>query len=609
MAKTSCDLPIYMQNDYSSFLSIWKIEDTEPISIYNFGDNELEQISHALKEVILLYPPIISIFGSLNFKAPDLFKKTFYENENHPPHNGLLFAFLELFAVLKTDLNKLTYKHLDFFYAKVLAQRPKPGNPDSLFVYAILNPDYKDVFVDQDTILLAGQNAAGFPEKYKIDQAIQVSSASINKLITLYVSRNPLVDVYSQFRLVSGIYGKEISATSDFEAFASLGEEQLFLGEEEKTMSNINIGFAISSPTLRLCGGIRSITISFYFSPESIDKLTFLLLDIAEKRHIKPEEVFHEVFAYAFSIALTGENDWISPNTYQIIPPVDWTKDPITLTFELNESIPAIMPYNTAVHGGNYHTEHPVLRILMSGGLTTHPYSYLEKMRISEIELNVEVDKLKNLHFFNHLGAIDSSNPFPILGPIPGIGSYFVIGSAELFSKDVTDVAINLSYQPLALDGGNFSTHYKGYRKDINARSFKVSLSALSNFQFNPVKKSEAQDFCLFKNEPDQGVAENTIFDDIDLSKLQIQPDYLLSDEEITKYYSPIGNNDVPYPFAVSRNKTYLMIEDVILDNQELEDVSKDCEKKYNNEYFNDPYYIYYNFCDKKNNLKTTSHD
>ncbi len=536
MAKMSSDLPITMQNDYSSFLSIWKIEETEPISIYHNGNNELEQISHAIKEVILLYPPIISLLRGLHFKAPGLFNKSYFENDDHPPHNGLLFTFLELYAVLKEDLNNLTHKHLDFFYSKILGQQPENGRPDTLFVYALLNPEYNDVFLEQNTILHAGQNKLGFAEKYKMDQTIQLTQASISKLITLYVSRNPLIDVYSQFRLVSGIYGKEISDLSSMDPTASLGSEQLFLTEEEKTMSSVQVGFALSSPTLKLCGGLRSVTLYLYFSAESIDHLTFLLLDIANKRSIKPEEVFHEVFAYAFSIALTGENDWISPNTYQIIPPVDWTKDPITLTFELSESVPAIMPYNTTVHGGNYHTEHPVLRILMSGGLTTHPYSYLEKMRINEIELNVEVDKLKNLHFFNHLGAIDSSNPFPVLGPIPGIGSYFVIGSAELFSKDVTDVAIDLSYQPLALDGGNFSTHYEGYRKNINAQSFKVSLSALSNFQFNPVKKSEVQDFCLFKNEPDQGVAENTIFDDIDLSKLQIQPNYLLSDEEITKY-------------------------------------------------------------------------
>ena len=537
MAKTSCDLPIYMQNDYSSFLSIWKIEDTEPISIYHFGDNELDQISHALKEVILLYPLILSLFRSLNFKAPDLFKKTFYENENHPPHNGLIFAFLELFAILKTDLNKLTHKHLDFFYAKVLGQKPKSGNPDSLFVYAILNPDYKEVFLDQDTILHAGQNAAGFPEKYKIDQGIQVSSASINKLITLYVSRNPLVDVYSQFRLVSGIYGKEINDTNDFEAFASLGEEQLFLGEEEKTMSDIKIGFAISSPTLRLCGGIRSITISFYFSPESIDKLTFLLLDIAEKRHIKPEEVFHEVFAHAFTISLTAEDGWISPNSYRVITPSDWTKDPITLTFDLDESIPAIIPFNEEIHLGNYNSIQPIVRVLMSGGLTTHPYSYLENMHLNEIELGVKVKKLKNINLFNHLGPIDFSNPFPLLGPMPNMGSYFVVGSTELFSKDLDDFKIALEYQPLGLDGGTFKSHYEAYQKNIEAKSFTVSLTGLSNFQFNPENRVEAQKFSLFNTEPVDGIPENVTFDQIDFSKLKIRPNYNLS-EEVTEQYN-----------------------------------------------------------------------
>jgi hypothetical protein len=537
MAKMSSDLPITMQNDYSTFSPLWKIEETEPISIYHIGNSEIEQISHAIKEVILLYPPIISLLRGLHFKAPGLFNKSYAENEDHPPHNGLLFSFLELYSVLKEDLNKLTYKHLDFFYTKILGQKPKNGNPDSLFVYAILNTDYKEVFLEQDTILHAGQNAMGFPEKYKVDQGIQVTPASINKLITLYISRNPLVDVYSQFRLVSGIYGKEINDTNDFEAFAALGEEQLFLGEEERTMTDINIGFAISSPTLRLCGGIRSITISFYFSPESIDKLTFLLLDIANKRHIKPEEVFNEVFTNAFFISLTAEDGWISPHSYRVITPSDWTKDPITLSFELDESIPAIIPFNEEIHFGSYNSLQPIVRVLMSGGLTSHPYSYLENMSLNEIELGVKVKKLKNINLFNHLGDIDFSNPFPILGPMPSIGSYFLVGSAELFSKDLDDLKIALEYQPLDLDGGTFISHYEAYQKNIEAKSFTLSLTALSNFEFNPLNRVEAQKFFLFNAEPLDGIPENTFFEQIDFSKLQIKPNYTLS-EEVTKEYN-----------------------------------------------------------------------
>ena len=536
MAKISSDLPIYMQNDYTVFSTLWKIDETEPISIYHTGNNEIEQISHAIKEVILLYPPIISILMGLNYKAPALFEDAYFKNDDHPPHNGLLFTFLALYQILQSDLNKLTHKHLDYFYTKILGQKPSFGHPDSLFVCGMLHADYKEVYLEKDTMLHAGQNATGYPEKYAIDQSIQLTQAKITSLLSLYVSRNPLVDVYSQFRLVSGIYGREIADISQVESFASLGEEQLFLSEEERTMKDISIGFALSSPTLKLSGGFRTITVSFYFSPASIDSLTFLLLDIADKRQIKPEDVFHEVFSHGFTIGLTGENGWITPSNYQMLPPVDWTKDPIKLTFILDEAMPAVIPFNENMHTGRYNTDQPVLRLLISGGLTTHPYAYLENMLINEIDIEVKVDKLKQVKFYNHLGAVDPSNPFPLLGPIPGIGSYFIIGSAELFTKDITDLKIDLSYQPMALDGGNFATHYEGYNKNIVAQSFTVGLSALSNYQFKPEKWKDAQHFCLFQQEPSDGIPENTSIHSIDISKLQIQPNYKLSDDIANNY-------------------------------------------------------------------------
>lgn len=51
---------------------------------------------------------------------------------------------------------------------------------------------------------------------------------------------------------------------------------------------------------------------------------------------------------------------------------------------------------------------------------------------------------------------------------------------------------------------------------------------------------------------------------------------------KITKYVSPVGNNDVPYPYAIDKDKNYyLMIEDVIVNN---------IPKKFEN----DPYDYYY---------------
>lgn len=44
----------------------------------------------------------------------------------------------------------------------------------------------------------------------------------------------------------------------------------------------------------------------------------------------------------------------------------------------------------------------------------------------------------------------------------------------------------------------------------------------------------------------------------------------LEKDDKILKYFSPDGNNDVPYPYAVGEKYTYLILEGVCIDNRYL---------------------------------------
>ena len=52
---------------------------------------------------------------------------------------------------------------------------------------------------------------------------------------------------------------------------------------------------------------------------------------------------------------------------------------------------------------------------------------------------------------------------------------------------------------------------------------------------------------------------------------LSIQTFETIKGENILKYYSPVGNNDVPYPYAVGEKYTYLMIESVYIPNEVLD--------------------------------------
>jgi hypothetical protein len=55
-------------------------------------------------------------------------------------------------------------------------------------------------------------------------------------------------------------------------------------------------------------------------------------------------------------------------------------------------------------------------------------------------------------------------------------------------------------------------------------------------------------------------------------------------EEPIIKYISPMGNSDVPYPFALTKNYAILLIEDIILE-RDFGDI--------------DPYQVYYNHSKK----------
>jgi hypothetical protein len=59
--------------------------------------------------------------------------------------------------------------------------------------------------------------------------------------------------------------------------------------------------------------------------------------------------------------------------------------------------------------------------------------------------------------------------------------------------------------------------------------------------------------------------------------------------DEIIKYESFVGNSDVPYPYAIGTEYTYLMIEDASIPNNILTNFANE-----------DPYEIYYNFIKNK---------
>ena len=65
--------------------------------------------------------------------------------------------------------------------------------------------------------------------------------------------------------------------------------------------------------------------------------------------------------------------------------------------------------------------------------------------------------------------------------------------------------------------------------------------------------------------------------------------------KEILEFGSPVGNNDTPYPYAITQNKTILFIENRVIDTNVLSRYTFN-EKDKLNEDSKDPYYYYGKF-------------
>jgi hypothetical protein len=535
-------LPLKLNSDYSEFHAIWKIGNIEPNNIFNRGSTPVEQINNALKQLLLVYRTVFRVISTFVAKAPGLLQNTLQKDDRHQPHIGLLLTFLELYRYLQGDLNKLTNRHLNYYYRDILKQQPAGRIPDRVFLSIELTDSFNNIIVEQGNLLLAGQNPQGFNRYYALDREVHLSQVKICQLKTLFVSRNKTVDQNSQFRMVSGIYANPIADSADgkgapqknfIEGWPSLGEEQRHRSPDDRTMPDARVGFAIASPTLKLSSGFRQVEVSFTFTAESVQYLTTLLIDIANNRGLKPEEIFYFVFSSSFTIDITGENGWIPIKDYQFFPKGDWSSGVITLSFGFDQATPPIVSYNEAVHQAGYPLNRPVLRILLLGSDSNNPYSFLEGLRLTEVNIVAKVQKLKDLSVYNNFGFLDTSNSVEIFGPIPKLGSYLLIGHEELFSKNITSIGLSWEFDPLPIEAGGLKEYYAAYNRKIDNSSFKFRLSALSDYGFKPELVTNRQEFNLFESEKSGRIKSTKVVENIDLKLLDIRPAYDFNKEEI----------------------------------------------------------------------------
>ena len=105
------------------------------------------------------------------------------------PHLVLFMTFLKLLNYVKSQINGLTQKHLDFYFRERLGLTPKDAVPDVVNVLFELveNIDYLEV--KKGTVLQAGEDKLGNELHYTTNEDTIISQAKIAQLKNIFVEK------------------------------------------------------------------------------------------------------------------------------------------------------------------------------------------------------------------------------------------------------------------------------------------------------------------------------------------------------------------------------------------------------------------------------------
>ncbi|MDE2387605.1 MAG: baseplate J/gp47 family protein [Betaproteobacteria bacterium] len=440
-------------------------------------------------------------------------------SQDHEPAAGLLIAFVQLFEKLHRKINRFTLNYVDFYYDRVLKAQPRSFVPD--YVYLVIAPSKKNhtVLIPKGTEFLAGQDENKRDIVYAAAEDVMINDAAVSAVHTLFFERDALnFPERSLFEnVVLNDRGDEVTrqlATGDWlsevpvaTADSPLGEDSLqsypLFGAPEKVedtipLQHLRIGFAVASKVLGLQEGRRTVRIGLQFTGAREKSLECWIQKIAAAMQqsgsisaespARKQQAFFKVFRDIFIISLSAGEGWREIKEYTLsYSGIDHRQkaNSLAITFFLPEDFPAVVPYDRNIHGDGYETQLPMVRLIQNPHGYLYPYGILSKLELDRISIDVTVEGCRMLQLHNNIGQLSPVAPFTPFGPIPEVGSYFIVGCAEAAGKQLSDFKITVQWGGLPAGIGGFEAHYQGY-ETFGDTDFRVSTSVLANGKWLP---------------------------------------------------------------------------------------------------------------------------
>ncbi|MCM8525141.1 MAG: hypothetical protein NE327_01400, partial [Lentisphaeraceae bacterium] len=398
-------------------------------------------------------------------------------NDKFTPHIGLLLSFLELFEKSRNKLNEMTGRHLRFYYEDILQTERKAYVEDEANILVELAKNHDEHLLTQGTLFKGGKDSEGNERLYELTEDFIAN--------TNYVSA-----VKSSFVDGDIVRAAENSMTLDGIEEALPEEDPVWAPFNNTEYPTARLGFAISSPLLRLETGIKSITLSFFF--DSLSDLS-------------------EITATDFEVFYSSKSKWVNAELADAKP------DESAFVFTLN--IPAtadpVCDYSALnmEDSENFDTNWPVFKFVLKEEAHSKRKYLLDK-NISHWTLSTTVSDIRDSIIQNDLGKLKVEKPFMPFGPQPVKGSQFYIGHPEIFSKKLDSLTLNWDW----LDAPtNLEDYYSKYSD--NKPEFKVDASVLKDKSWtDPSTKNISADKALLSS-LSLSIKDDTSFSDAETLK------------------------------------------------------------------------------------------
>ena len=534
--------------DYSQFSNVWGLEEVSPDIIAYKGRSKKDRIESITGELQQIFQGFYETLLYLKSKTPEYLNESL-DNDIHYPEIALYITFLKLFERAQGNINQLTRRHIDFYYSKVLRQKVKPVVFDQVYLQFTLDEGVPYARVPKGTVFIGEQDDSGNDLLYRGDEELLVNGAEIKQIKTIFIDQQALNIKGKEKQLVNNVlqadfpvslYGADTDNAQRRKSFAVFGEDQSGKGSDEKTMQNAEVGFTVASPGLYLKEGLREVEIIFQFGERAYNGFLSFIKDLSVLNESSVDEVFIKVFLESFMISVTTDKGWHLIRQHVVTRQDDQYS--LRINFDMLSSEPELCGFDSNIHTGGYKTDLPLVKFVLNSNSYVYPYSLLSNLEVEQITLNTKVSGFKSLDLFNNIGQLNADTPFLPFGPMPKLGSYFIIGSNEIFNKSLDELKINIEWFDLPVHKSGFAGHYAEYNLDINNASFETNLSILDAGRWKPQEKSEQQTFKLFRTEqqgsmatpaPEGKLMAKTVISDVDIKNIKQPPQYDVINETL----------------------------------------------------------------------------